>query len=37
MIKKHQWIEQRRYTKCELWYKVFLFFSKQEDAIISDK
>ena len=37
MMKEHQCIKQRCYIKCELWHEIFLFFSKQEDAIISDK
>ena len=36
-MKEHQCIKQERCTKCELWHEIFLFFSKQEDAIISDK
>ena len=37
MMKKHQCIEQKGCTKYKLWHEIFLFFSKQENAIISDK
>ena len=36
-MKKHQCIRSERCIKCELWYEISLFFSKQKDIIIVKK